>query len=33
MSRSNKQAQQTPAKPKFDTRPYERSGLTETDIL
>jgi len=33
MNRSNKQAQQTTAKPKFDTRPYERPGLSENDIL
>lgn len=31
MSRSNKQSQQT--KQKFDTRPYERVGLNETEIL
>ena len=31
MSRSPKQ--QAPVKPKFDTRPYERPGLSESDIL
>jgi Ca2+-binding EF-hand superfamily protein len=33
MSRANKQAQQVVAKPKFDTRPYQRVGLNESDIL
>lgn len=33
MSRANKQSQQQPLKPKFDTRPYQRPGLNETDIL
>ena len=32
MSRANKQSQQ-PAKPRFDTKPYQRPGLNETDIL
>lgn len=31
MSRSVKKTE--PTKPKFDTKPYERQGLTETDIL
>jgi hypothetical protein len=33
MSRANKQAQQPALKPKFDTRPYQRPGLNETDLL
>ena len=32
MSRANKQSQPQ-SKPKFDTRPYQRPGLNETDIL
>jgi Ca2+-binding EF-hand superfamily protein len=32
MSRA-KQSVQTPSKPKFNTKPYERPGLTESDIL
>jgi len=32
MSRTNKNSQQN-LKPKFDTKPYERPGLTEADIL
>lgn len=32
MSRTNKPAQQQ-VKPKFDTRPYQRPGLNEADIL
>ena len=32
MSRANKSSQQS-SKPKFDTKPYERPGLTEADIL
>jgi hypothetical protein len=32
MSRSNKTTSQ-PSKPKFDTKPYERPGLSEADIL
>lgn len=31
MSRSVKKSE--PARPKFDTKPYERPGLTENDIL
>lgn len=33
MSRANKVSSQVPLKPKFDTRPYERPGLSEADIL
>jgi hypothetical protein len=33
MSRANKQTPPQPLKPKFDTRPYQRPGLNETDIL
>jgi Ca2+-binding EF-hand superfamily protein len=33
MIRANKQSQQQTIKPKFDTRPYQRAGLNETDIL
>lgn len=32
MSKS-KPSQQISSKPKFNTKPYERPGLTETDIL
>jgi hypothetical protein len=32
MSKS-RQAQSSPVKPKFNTKPYERPGLTEDDIL
>lgn len=32
MSRT-KASQQPPIKPKFDTKPYERPGLTSADIL
>jgi len=32
MSRT-KPSQQPPAKPKFDTKPYERPGLTSAEIL
>lgn len=32
MSRT-KPSQQAPVKPKFDTKPYERPGLTSADIL
>jgi len=32
MSRAKKNSQAT-VKPKFDTKPYERPGLTESDIL
>lgn len=32
MSRA-KQSQQTPVKTKFNTKPYERPGLNESDIL
>ena len=30
---SRTKASQPPTKPKFDTKPYERPGLTEADIL
>lgn len=33
MSRTTKQAPVAAVKPKFDTRPYQRPGLNETDIL
>jgi hypothetical protein len=32
MSRT-KSSQQIPVKPKFDTKPYERPGLTSAEIL
>lgn len=32
-SKQSQQSVQSPVKPKFNTKPYERPGLTEEDIL